>query len=148
MDMTKETITQMETNIDHLTGEELGEALLNLNEMPIVLDAIFIQAMGKKNRPCGILQVLCKPENEQEVVSVIFRHTHTLGIRTFQVERYILPRRVDYLPTDKGSTKIKIYELDGQEYLRPEADELAKEAKRKNTGVPSLRFQTIARDEK
>lgn len=77
--MRKETIIKLESTIDHLSGEEIGFALQVLNEMQEVLDASYFCGIGKKNRPCGKLEVLCARGNEELVISAIFRHTHTLA---------------------------------------------------------------------
>lgn len=133
-----EEIVLLESNIDHLTGEEAGAALTNLNDMPCVLDAIWLTGMGKKNRPAGLLSVICKPENELEAVKAFFRHTHTLGIRRQKMQRYVLGRRAARLP--ESGAPAKAYLLEGEEYLRPEADWIMREAREKNLGAPALRI--------
>lgn len=141
-----EEIVLLESNIDHLTGEEVGAALSSLNEMPCVLDAVWQPAFGKKNRPCGILSVICKPENESEAVRAFFRHTHTLGIRRHKTQRYVLGRRAAKMP-DSGAPA-KAYMLEGEEYLRPEADWIIGQARGKKIGAPALRIAKKGPDKK
>ncbi len=115
-----EAITLLETNIDHLTGEELGQALDALNDLPEVLDATWFSGIGKKNRPAGLLRVICRPENETSALEAMFRHTHSLGIRRQKMDRFVLPRK-NVMPQGKN-LPAKAYLLEGVEYLRPEAD--------------------------
>lgn len=138
--MKLEKIVLFETSLDHLTGEELGQALNSLNEMDIVLDAIFLTGIGKKNRPSGLLQVLCLPEHESATRDAIFRHTHTLGLRRQYIERYVLPRSQGEVSVSGGSIPAKIYEINGQKFARPEADQLARIARKHNQGTPALRI--------
>lgn len=140
-----EEIVLLESNIDHLTGEEVGAALASLNEMPCVLDAAWLHALGKKNRPCGILSVVCKPENEGDAVREFFRHTHTLGIRRQKMQRYVLKRRAARMPGSGAPAKAYLFE--GVEYLRPEADWIMREAREKNLGAPALRIAKTRSDE-
>lgn len=136
----KEEIIQLETTVDHLTGEEIGLALDFLNEMPEVLDAIWIPAIGKKNRPCGILQTLCKPENEALVLQTVFRHTHSLGARRLSLERYILPRQTEKVEIGGKTAPAKIYQLEGISYARPECDFIREEARNSSLGAPAFRI--------
>lgn len=138
--MKHEIIIQMETAIDHLTGEELGQALEALNGMPEVLDAIYLCGLGKKNRPAGLLQVLCREENSDAVCAAIFRHTHTLGIRMQKIERVVLPRGIGEEECAGESAPAKIYELEGMSYARPEADAAREIARKRKVGAPALRF--------
>lgn len=133
-----EEVVLLESSIDHLTGEETGAALDSLNRMPAVLDAAWHPGTGKKNRPCGLLRVLCLPENEQAVLEAFFRHTHTLGIRRICMQRYVLKRRAAAMP-DSG-LPCKAYLLEGEEYMRPEADEVRRAASLANVGAPALRI--------
>lgn len=139
--MQLEKIILLETNIDHLTGEEIGQALTYLNEQKAILDCLYIPALGKKNRPTGILQAICQPEAEETAVKLIFRHTHTLGIRRQVIERYILPRKATSIEKCGEIIPAKEYELEGQSWLRPEADAIQHLARQSDLGAPALRFE-------
>lgn len=138
--MKRETIVELETNIDHLTGEELGMALNELNAMPEALDAFYINVVGKKNRPAGILTVLCHVADEDAICKAIFRHTHTLGIRIRKMERVILDRREDREKLCGETIAAKHYEIEGTEFSRPEADEIHRLARLRDVGAPAFRF--------
>ena len=76
----KDSIDIIETNIDHLTGEELGylfDVLLDCGAS----DVSITPTIMKKNRPGSILKVISKKENRERLVDTIFRQTGSLGIR-------------------------------------------------------------------
>lgn len=76
----KDSIDVIETNIDHLTGEELGhlfDVLLDCGAS----DVSITPTIMKKNRPGSILKVISKKEKREELVEAIFRQTGSLGIR-------------------------------------------------------------------
>ncbi len=135
-----EQIVQLETHIDHLTGEEIGAALTALTADDCVLDALWLAGIGKKNRPAGLMRVLCLPRNENAVMRLLFRHTHTLGIRRHLLDRVVLPRRATEKGVGDEMLQAKEYVLEGQGYLRAEADALAASACERGVGMPALRF--------
>lgn len=141
--MDTEKVILLETVLDHLTGEELGTALEKLNAMPETLDAIFLTGIGKKNRPSGLLQVLCRPENEAVARDAVFRHTHALGLRRAEMERYVLPRHHIQMKIGGHALDAKVHEIENRLYARPEADAISALADEFNIGVPALRFTQI-----
>lgn len=76
----KDSIDIIETNIDHLTGEELGYLFDVLLECG-ASDVSITPTIMKKNRPGSILKVISKKENRERLVEAIFRQTGSLGIR-------------------------------------------------------------------
>lgn len=144
--MESEHIVKFETTLDHLTGEELGNALTFLNNMPEVLDAVYLQGIGKKNRPCVLLQVLCRKDASEKVAQAIFSQTHTLGLRHITLERLVLPRAIESLDVNGKILPAKRYELDGETYLRTEADALANLANANKKGMAALRKWSIIRE--
>lgn len=141
--MFQETILKFETNIDHLSAEEIGAALQFLNEMPEVLDASYFSGIGKKNRPCGKLELLCHKEFEDLVAQALFRHTHSLGLRVMEVRRIVLERSAGSVEVEAEKLRAKNYFVEGVEYQRPEADELIRLARQKSLGLPALRINKI-----
>lgn len=135
-----EQVVQLETHIDHLTGEEVGAALTALTADDCVLDALWLAGIGKKNRPAGLMRVLCLPGNENDAMRLLFRHTHTLGIRRQLLDRVVLPRRAAEKGVDGEVLQAKEYVLEGRDYLRAEADALADSAGKRGVGMPALRF--------
>lgn len=140
----QELVSQLESHLDHLTGEELGQALSALAEMPEVLDVLWLPGMGKKNRPSGLLRVLCLPGHEDTASRAFVRHTHTLGLRRQCVERLVLPRRGVSTRLGEQDMPAKLYEIEGRSYLRPEADAVALAARAQGLGAPALRLASDA----
>ena len=87
-------VAELCCNLDDMTGEQLGFALEQFMEQG-ALDAFTIPIGMKKSRPGILLTVLCREEDREKFVSLIFRHTTTLGIREKLCERYTLQRRVE-----------------------------------------------------
>ena len=87
----EEDVMQLECHLDHLTGEELGTALEQLAAAADVLDVLWLPGTGKKNRPAGLLRVLCRPADTENVARAVLRHTHTLGLRRQLLQRLVLP---------------------------------------------------------
>lgn len=136
---TTETVVVLESHIDHLTGEELGDVFDRLQEAG-ALDVLWIPGIMKKNRPGGALRVICLPEALAVVQAAFFRHTHTLGIRRAFMERVVLQREASTMETPQGPLAAKRYVVEGKSYLRPEHDALAKAAAKAGVGLPALRF--------
>ena len=134
-----ESVVQFESHIDHLNGEDLGMALTALCAMPEVLDVLWLPGVGKKNRPAGLLRVLCLPGQRQCVADAVLRHTHTLGLRVQTLERIVAPRHAATAEVAGQQLPAKEYVIEGQTYIRPEADALEAAARQRGIGVPALR---------
>lgn len=70
----------IETNIDHLTGEEIGylfDRLLDCGASDVSITPIIM----KKNRQGSLLKVICKRQNRENLIEAIFKETGSLGIR-------------------------------------------------------------------
>lgn len=136
----REHVLQLETHLDHLSGEELGMAITALADLPDVLDVLWLPGIGKKNRAAGLLRVLCRPEAETAAEQAVLRHTHSLGLRRQLVERLVLPRETASLDCFGERLDAKAYTLEGVRYVRPEADAVRAAASRQGVGAPALRF--------
>jgi len=105
-DSAPESVLELRCNLDDMTPEAVGFALDRLWEGP-VLD-VFTSPIGmKKNRPGTLLTCLCRKEDADPVVKLLFRHTSTLGVRETECRRYTLQRTVQTVPTDFGPVRIK-----------------------------------------
>ncbi|MCQ2972119.1 MAG: nickel pincer cofactor biosynthesis protein LarC [archaeon] len=98
----------IETNIDHLTGEEIGylfEKLLNEGARDVSVTPIIM----KKNRQGSLLKVIAKPETREHLLKVIFKETGSLGIRISQnIHRGVAKRE---FVTEKVEILGKTYEV-------------------------------------
>ncbi|WP_432644634.1 nickel pincer cofactor biosynthesis protein LarC [Methanobrevibacter sp.] len=73
-------IDVIETNIDHLTGEEIGYLFNKLQEKG-ARDVSITPMIMKKNRPGNLLKVISKKEDRENIIESIFKETGSLGIR-------------------------------------------------------------------
>lgn len=129
-----ETVLELRCNLDDMTGEEIGFALERLMEAG-ALDAFTTPIGMKKSRPGIMLTTLCKPDQEETVVSCLFRHTTTLGIRGSLQRRYTLRRRVETRETEAGTVRIKTAEGFDLERKKPEYEDLARIAREKGISL-------------
>ena len=118
-----ETVVELCCNVDDMSGEAVGYALEQLMEAG-ALDA-FWQSVGmKKSRPGLLLTVLCRPEDRERMVALLFRLTSTLGIRESLCRRYILRREKGFVETPYGSVGVKRAQGYGVERSKPEYEDL------------------------
>ena len=94
-DLSKDSIEVLETNVDDVTGEVLGnlfEKLLSIGAR----DVAIIPATMKKGRTGHIIKVITKPEHSANIAREIMRETGTLGIRVIPTKhRYTADRRME-----------------------------------------------------
>lgn len=139
-----EDIVQMESHIDHLTGEEAGLVIEELSNDRRVLDVLWLSGIGKKNRPMALLRVLCHVEDRSAVRALLLRHTHTLGFREQVLHRMVVDRRhSEGRLADGTRVRTKEYVIDGQWYSRPESDDVRDRARETGLGAPAFRFARV-----
>ncbi|UZP67260.1 LarC family nickel insertion protein [Desulfovibrio mangrovi] len=136
--VTLDTVVQLESNVDHLTGEEIGFCFESLMEAG-ALDVLYLPGIMKKNRAGGVLRVLCAPDMADAVQQAFFHHTHTLGIRRSRVERVTLQRHASRMETPLGEMEAKSYSLGGRQISRPEYEALVAFARKTGRSLPELR---------
>jgi uncharacterized protein (TIGR00299 family) protein len=94
-DLSRDSIEVLETNVDDVTGEVLGnlfEKLLSIGAR----DVAIVPATMKKGRTGHIIKVITKPEHSANIAREIMRETGTLGIRVIPTKhRYTADRRMD-----------------------------------------------------
>lgn len=134
-----ERVTVLETNVDHLTGEEIGGVFDELLDAG-ALDVLFLPGVMKKNRPGGLLQVLCRPGDLARIRDLTFAQTMTLGLRMTETTRAVLPRAASTRPTPWGDVAVKETVIGGDSYSRPEFEALQALAKRTGRSVTQLRY--------
>ena len=90
-----------------MTGEAVGFAMERLLEAG-ARDVYTVPISMKKNRPGLLLRVMCTPQDRERMVSLLFRHTTTIGVRENAMTRYILDRQEEILTTPYGDVRKKV----------------------------------------
>lgn len=124
-------IIKIETNIDDITGENLGYVMDLLFENG-ARDVSFIPCYMKKNRPAYLVNVICTEDRLKALERVIFENTTTIGLRKIMMDRTILPREIVEIDSEYGKVKVKCVVLDSGKRFYPEYDEVAIIAKKVN----------------
>ncbi|MCQ2964870.1 MAG: LarC family nickel insertion protein [archaeon] len=94
----KEKISVIETNIDHMSGEELG-FLFDILLIEGALDVSMTSIIMKKNRPGHLIKIISKTDLVDHLVNILFKETGTLGIRVSEnTHRGIAERQ--FVPLD------------------------------------------------
>jgi uncharacterized protein (DUF111 family) len=103
------------------------------------LDVYLKPIQAKKGRPGVVLSVLCHPQAAEELSSIIFTETTTLGIRVQTMERVCLGRETIVLDTAFGRVRIKVATL-GDEVVNvsPEYEDCRRLASEKGKPVKEV----------
>jgi len=89
-----EPITVIETDVDDISGEVLGDFISNI-EKENILDIQVIPSTTKKNRPSYVIKILCHPENKFEIIEKIIEELGTLGVRFNTINRVCVDRKIE-----------------------------------------------------
>lgn len=122
-------ITMLECNLDDMSAEAIGFAQERLFAAG-ALDVYTMAAQMKKSRPGVVLYVMCRSEEKQKMVSLLFRHTTTLGVREQTYQRYTLSRTVDTVQTAYGKVRRKLssgYGVSREKYEYEDVARIARE---------------------
>lgn len=140
---TGDTVAELRCDLDDMTGEALGFAMERLLEAG-ALDVFTAPVGMKKSRPGVELTVLCRPEDREAMVELIFRHTTTLGVRETMCRRYTLRRRVETADTPWGPVGKKISQGYGVTREKLEYEDLARIARQE--GMSLARAAALAEE--
>jgi len=137
-----EEIRVLEANLDDLNPQVYGyfvERALAAG----VLDVFTTPVQMKKNRPGTLLTLLCKPADEAKFQDLLFAETTTLGVRSYAVQRRVLPREWEIVSTAYGEVRMKIARVNGRVLqVSPEYEDCRKLAEARN--VPLQRVMQEA----
>lgn len=101
----------IETNIDDMNPELYDYVIDQLFKVGAV-DVFFVPINMKKNRPGILLSVITSTEYFDSVVQVLLEETSTLGVRHYDIDRVVLPRKQKMIMTPFGKVRVKIGGLD------------------------------------
>ena len=139
----EEKLWIIETNLDDVSPQILGYVMDRAFELG-ARDCYFTPVQMKKNRPGVLLSILCDLEKKEELIDLVFSETTTLGIRTSEVARRALERKMVKVETPYGSIDVKVAHLNGRVVNeKPEFDQCRAAAVK--AGVPLKEVEAAVR---
>ena len=134
-------VTELSCNLDDMTPEALGfvqEILFAAG----ALEVYTIPIGMKKSRPGILLTCMCRCNDKEKMVSLLFKHTTTLGIRESISKRYTLTRTMEEHETPYGVVREKVSEGYGVVRGKLEYEDLAKIAREQGMSLEEVKALT------
>lgn len=132
-----DTVVELCCSLDDMTPEQLGFATELLIQEG-ALDVYTTSIQMKKNRPGVVLTCMCKSDEKEKFLHLIFKYTTTLGIREYTCNRYGLSRTVSQKTTELGTIHEKTAEGYGVVRKKIEYEDLAKIAREQNLSIQQV----------
>jgi len=127
-----EEISVIEANLDDMNPQIYGYFLEKALATG-ALDVYTTPVQMKKNRPGTLLTLLCKPQDTNALMSLVFAETTTFGARSYSAQRRTLPRESVNVHTKFGDVRIKLSRVNGRiRHVAPEYEDCRKLATEKN----------------
>ena len=138
-----ETVVELATNLDDITGEQLGHAITELMEAG-ALDAWVTPIVMKKGRPAHTLSVLVAPPQAPELAGLVMSMTGSLGVRTRQLDRVVAQRHIVTVSVDGHDIDVKVSDV----RVKAEFDQVVAAAEALGLPVQEVaaRAEHLARD--
>ena len=138
-----EPVVELSTNLDDVTGEQLGHAITQLMDAG-ALDAWVTPIVMKKGRPAHTLSALAHPADAGRLAAVVMSSTGSLGVRTRQLDRIVAERITVTVSVDGHDIDVKISDV----RVKAEFDHVAAAAEA--LGLPirevAARAEALAQD--
>jgi pyridinium-3,5-bisthiocarboxylic acid mononucleotide nickel chelatase len=144
---TAEEVAVIEANLDDMNPQIYGYFLEKALAAG-ALDVFTTAVQMKKNRPGALLTMLCKPENADALMKLVFAETTTFGVRTYRAERRVLPREWVTVATEFGNVRVKVARANGR-ILRaaPEYEDCRRLAAERDVPLQRVMAEAIKRYE-
>ena len=138
-----ETVVELATNLDDITGEQLGHAVTELMEAG-ALDAWVTPIVMKKGRPAHTLSVLVAPAQAPELAALVMSVTGSLGVRTRQLDRFVAQRHTVTVSVNGHDIDVKVSDV----RVKAEFDQVTVAAEALGLPVQEVaaRAETLAQD--
>ncbi|MGA2506687.1 MAG: nickel pincer cofactor biosynthesis protein LarC [Chitinispirillaceae bacterium] len=133
----RDTVSVLETDLDHISGEIMG-TVGNLLMESGALDVSWVPLYMKKGRPGYRLSVIAKPEVASKLIDLIMIHTRTLGVRIQNVQRVVAEREIKSKTFLGYRVSEKWCGYKGRVFSKIENDDLVKISKKANIPVIEL----------
>lgn len=138
-------IVELCCNLDDMIPENIGyvtELLMSEG----ALDVYTTNIQMKKNRPGILLACMCRENEKEKFLQLIFRHTTTLGVREYLCRRYGLDRHMETIDTKYGRVHMKCAMGYGIEKRKPEYEEVAAIARETGEAVETIKREILRQD--
>lgn len=138
-----DTVAVLETNLDDLPGELIGDAQEKLFAAG-ALDVFYQPIQMKKNRPGVLLSVIAPHDKEAALTDLLLTHTSAFGVRRTMALRTKLRREIKTVSTPFGPVEVKLgYRGEELVQVAPEYESARKVADAKQ--VPLQKVYDAAR---
>ena len=142
-DVTIETATVLECNIDDMNPEQYGY-LMDLLFDAGANDVWITPIIMKKTRPAATLSVLCQPSKTIAMKTILFEQAKTIGLREYPVQKSMLRREEKTVQTAFGNVRIKESYFNGKKVrVKPEFDDCRKLALQHGISIEEITHKII-----
>ena len=122
-----DTVKILETNVDDVSGEVLGNMIEKIMEHG-AKDVTISSAITKKGRPTNLVSVICDSDTMNSIMDLLVTETGTLGVRVRTSERYIVPRSIRTISVNiQGQSfdvRYKTRDLNNDSHFKIESDDI------------------------
>lgn len=137
-DGAQDSVSLLSCNLDDMSAEDIAFAMEKLLADG-ALDVYTVPIGMKKNRPGVMLCAICRPEDRDRMVRLVFRHTTTIGIRVEERMRCVLDRETQRRQTSFGEFPVKKVSGYGVSREKYEFEELARFARERDMSIREVR---------
>jgi uncharacterized protein (DUF111 family) len=133
----RDIISLVETNVDDVTGEVIAATIERVLSEG-AYDATSTPFVGKKGRPGQTIRIICDRREVDKFAQILVLETGTLGVKTCEYRRLIVPRNNTVIPIKigrfSGDVNVKIARIGSGYRLKPELSEARRISERE--GLP------------
>lgn len=139
-----ETITVIEANLDDASPQLVGYLIEKALESG-ALDAFSTPVVMKKSRPGVLVTILCRHDERETFIDLVFRETPTIGLRYREVERRALCREIVRVATPYGEIPVKVATWGGRVInAAPEYGDCQRVAQRQGVSLREVMTAAVA----
>jgi uncharacterized protein (TIGR00299 family) protein len=124
-----DSVKILETNVDDVSGEILGNLIEQLISKG-AKDASIYSGITKKGRLTNLVSVICDDDHMHDLIDVLIMETGTLGVRVRTSDRFIVPRTINdiklILEGQEFTIRYKTSSFKGKHDFKIEFDDLQK----------------------
>ena len=123
--LVKDTVQILETNVDDVSGEVLGNMIEKIMSNG-AKDVTITAGITKKGRPTQLISVICDSESMNSILELLVSETKTLGVRIRNSERYVVPRSIkqDTIEIDGHKFPVHYKIVDGTSHFKIEFEDI------------------------